>query len=240
VTAAVLFGGLAAAATVEQQITVYFRPLRYLFDGLERTPPAGEQGFIYQGRTYVPLRFMAESLGRPVEFVDGTIYVGAVPGELPDVWTNLQQQGEGNFKIEHFAKHALNLQGAEMSDSTVVSVIAAGTGAPETQGTTSQIWVDYDLPEGVTRMTGALYVPQRYYGLAGERKVGRFVVLNELNRQIYNSPDLTTRFDPVPFDIPLTGVKRVRIVVTLYPYDGVQLDDDFMMAQMGISQLKFE
>ena len=127
-----------------------------------------------------------------------------------------------------------------MPESSVVSVITAASGAPEKQGTTAQIWADYDLPEGVTRMSGTLYVPQRYYGLAGERKVGRLVVLNELNGQVYSSPDLTTRFDPVPFDIPLTGVKRVRIVVMLYPYDGVALDDDFVMAQMGISQLKFE
>ena len=66
------------------------------------------------------------------------------------------------------------------------------------------------------------------------------MVLNELNRPIYTSPDLTTKSDPVPFSVPLDGVKRVRIVVTLHPYEGVPLGDQLVMAQMGIAGLKFE
>lgn len=240
-TAAVLFGGLAAgAAAYEQQITVHFRPLRYVFDGVERTPPAGESGFIYRDRTYVPLRFMAESLGRPVQYDDGTIYVGAIPGDLPEVWSRLTQQGEGSYKVQHFPRHALNLQGAEMPEASVVTVIAAAEDADAKRGTTTQVWADYDLPEGVQRMAGTLYVPFHYFGAEGERRVGRIVVLNHLNRAIYTSPDLTTRSEPIPFDVPLTGVTKVRIVVTLHPYEGVQVGDRLTAAQLGISQLRFE
>ncbi|OTA40986.1 MAG: hypothetical protein A6D92_11180 [Symbiobacterium thermophilum] len=240
VTAAVLFGGLAVAAGYERQITVHFRPLKYVFDGIERTPQGGEAGFIYQNRTYVPLRFIAESLGRPVEFVDGTIYVGAIPGKTPEVWNRLTEQGEGSFKVQFFADRALSLQGEEMPAATVVTLVAPGSDVEDKRGVTSQLWADYDLPAGVGRMSGTLYVPHQYFGLAGERRVGRLVVLNELNRPIYTSPDLTTKSDPVPFSVPLDGVKRVRIVVTLHPYEGVPLGDQLVMAQMGIAGLKFE
>ncbi len=242
VTAAVLFGGLAAgAATYERQITAHFVPLRYVFDGIERTPPAGEAGFIHNNRTYVPLRFMAESLGRPVEYDNGTIYIGAIPGQVPEVWSNLTPQGEGSFSIQYFEERALSLQGTEMPAASVVTVVApGGDDVAEKRGTTAQVWADYDLPEGVTRMSGTLYVPQQYFGLAGERRVGRMVVLNELNRAIYTSPDLTTKSDPVPFEVSLDGVKRVRIAVTLHPYEGVPLSDLLIMAQLGISELKFE
>ncbi|MBP2018442.1 hypothetical protein J2Z79_001853 [Symbiobacterium terraclitae] len=240
VTAAVLFGGVVAgAAGFEQQITAYFRPLRFVFDGVERQPPADQQGFVYNGRTYVPLRFMAESLGRPVEYDDatGTIYVGAVPGEVPAIWANLTPQGEGSFSVRYFSRNALSLQGAEMPEAVLVSAVAPASDVADKRGTVAQVWADYDLPPGVTRMTGTLFVPQHYLGEEGERRVGRLVVLNELNRTIYTSPDLTTKSDAVPFEIPLEGVQRVRIAVSLHPYEGRPLGDSLVMAQLGISEL---
>lgn len=47
------------------QIEVVFRPLTYLFDGVEKKPSEGS-GFIYEGSTYVPLRFVSEALGKEV------------------------------------------------------------------------------------------------------------------------------------------------------------------------------
>ena len=243
VAAALLFGGaVAGAAAVGQQITVYFRPLRYVLDGVERSPKKGEEGFIYEGRVYVPLRFLAEALGRPVEWENetGTVYVGALPGELPEVWANLTTQADGSFSVRYFKERVLSLQGAEMPEAVLVSLVAPGGNAEEKRGVTGQVWTDYDLPPGVTRMTGRLFVPMHCFGQEGERRVGRMVVLNELNRVIYTSPDLTTKSDAVPFEIPLEGVQRVRIAITLHPYEGKALGDSLMMAQMGISQLEFK
>ncbi|WP_027084542.1 stalk domain-containing protein [Cohnella panacarvi] len=80
---AVFFSGITYAAT--SQIKVEFRDLRYYFDGTNKQPPSGLKGFIYNDSTYVPLRFAAESLGKPVEWVESSssIYIGKKP-ERPE------------------------------------------------------------------------------------------------------------------------------------------------------------
>jgi cyclophilin family peptidyl-prolyl cis-trans isomerase len=64
----------AAAGT---KIEVFYNNLKYIIDGVEHTPTHGK-GFIYQGTTYVPLRFVGESMGKPVSFDNKTqtVYVG--------------------------------------------------------------------------------------------------------------------------------------------------------------------
>ncbi len=73
----VLFSGVSYAAT-SMNITVSVLPLKYYFDGVEKKAPADQQGFIYKGTTYVPLRFVSDALGKKVGY-DGkttSIYVG--------------------------------------------------------------------------------------------------------------------------------------------------------------------
>lgn len=72
----VLFSGVSYAASTS--IDVNFQPLKYFFDGVEKKAPADQQGFMYKGTTYVPLRFVSEALGKKVGY-DGktsSIYVG--------------------------------------------------------------------------------------------------------------------------------------------------------------------
>lgn len=70
--------GTLTYATTSTDIGVYFRELKYAFDGVEKQPPAEQQGFIYNDTTYVPLRFIAESLGKEVNFDNdtGSIWIG--------------------------------------------------------------------------------------------------------------------------------------------------------------------
>lgn len=71
---ALMFGSVALAAS---KIDVEFLPLKYFINGEQKFPPVGEQGFIYNGRTYVPLRFLAESLGYDVKWngADSSIHI---------------------------------------------------------------------------------------------------------------------------------------------------------------------
>lgn len=82
----VLSGTVAFAAGT--QIEVAFRNLTYMFDGVEKTP-TDAKGFIYEGDTYVPLRFMSDSLGKKVTWDDATstIWVGNNPNQVVATYT---------------------------------------------------------------------------------------------------------------------------------------------------------
>lgn len=77
----VLSGTVAFAAN--SQIEVVFRSLKYMFDGVEKAPSEAK-GFIYEGSTYVPLRFVSEALGKKVEWDEEneTIWIGNNPKQV--------------------------------------------------------------------------------------------------------------------------------------------------------------
>lgn len=55
--------------------------LTYYVDNVKKVPPSGQSGFIYNGTTYVPLRFISEAIGEDVTW-DGktrSIYIGDKP-----------------------------------------------------------------------------------------------------------------------------------------------------------------
>jgi hypothetical protein len=90
VCGAMFFSGLSYAATSAVGIEVHFHDIRYYFDGVNKQPPQNLQGFIYKDTTYVPLRFMSESLGKPVvwEGATSSICVGDKPVQKTAQATN--------------------------------------------------------------------------------------------------------------------------------------------------------
>jgi cyclophilin family peptidyl-prolyl cis-trans isomerase len=76
-----LIGGLISSSAVYAasgtKIEVNFNKIKFMFNGVEKKPSQGK-GFIYQGTTYVPLRFVSESLGKPVTYNSKTetVFVG--------------------------------------------------------------------------------------------------------------------------------------------------------------------
>lgn len=80
-------GGIFCSGVVyaASSIKVDFLPLKYYFDGVQKKTP--KPGFIYNGTTYVPLRFMADSLGKEVLYNPKTkaIYVTSPTGGPTDL-----------------------------------------------------------------------------------------------------------------------------------------------------------
>ncbi|SHJ63958.1 FMN-binding domain-containing protein [Geosporobacter subterraneus DSM 17957] len=88
-----LMTGAAYAAGAKIEVT--FKPLKYYVDGVEKVPPADQAGFIYKGRTYVPLAFVSESLGKEVKW-DGTtssIYIGTQPAKTESKTSQSYENG---------------------------------------------------------------------------------------------------------------------------------------------------
>ncbi len=72
----VFFSGIGYAAS-NAKIEALLSPVKYFFDGVEKKAPDKQQGINYNGTTYVPLRFVAESLGQQVRYdsKQGSIYI---------------------------------------------------------------------------------------------------------------------------------------------------------------------
>lgn len=69
------------ASTVAKNITVYYRDIQIVVDGIKENPNA--EPFIYNGTTYLPVRAVSEALGERVEWdgTNNTVYIGEQPGE---------------------------------------------------------------------------------------------------------------------------------------------------------------
>jgi len=94
-------------------IEVYFNNLIFKFNGVEKKPD--QPGFVYNDTTYVPLRFVSESLGVPVKYNGdtGTISLGDVYNAYPAMTIDQEKTyvaqvktNKGDFTIELFAKDA--------------------------------------------------------------------------------------------------------------------------------------
>lgn len=124
----VLSGTVAFAAG--NQIEVAFRNLTYMFDGVEKTPTEGK-GFIYEGTTYVPLRFMSDALGKKVEFDDATstIWVGNNPNQVVATYEGgkvTKGEFDAYFNLQGLfnGSHATSKDNAEYQTSQLKQLIA--------------------------------------------------------------------------------------------------------------------
>ena len=72
IIASLLSGAAVWAGSVLQAIYVDSDPISIFIDGQERNPPADMQPFIYNGRTYVALRYVGEAFGKKVDWEDAT------------------------------------------------------------------------------------------------------------------------------------------------------------------------
>ena len=79
----VIFGSSLALA-ISGQLDVDFAPLKYYFNSVQKYPSEDQQGFIYNGRTYVSLRFMAEAAGLDVEWDENTNGIYIAGGMVSD------------------------------------------------------------------------------------------------------------------------------------------------------------
>jgi hypothetical protein len=63
-------GGKTSAE--KQKLTMIFREATLVFDGMTKALPQGQALFIHEGSMYVPLRFLAESIGTKIEWDPAT------------------------------------------------------------------------------------------------------------------------------------------------------------------------
>ena len=76
---------LICVCAVATTIEIETPPLKYVINGEVVKMPKGESGFLYNDRTYVPIRFIAEALNKDVSWNDDTNTI-TISDKQPDCY----------------------------------------------------------------------------------------------------------------------------------------------------------
>lgn len=151
-----LFMGMSTGVSAAQSpidVDVYQVPMHFTFDGKELAPPDGQMGFIYEGSTYVPIRFISYSLDKAVKWDADTYTVTiAEPKEtdkinISEYKLNAQVHSKSNDKFDKskLVSSKLNVYKEK------ISYVFDGVSKSPSE----------DLPGYI--IDGSLYVPMRFF-----------------------------------------------------------------------------
>jgi len=204
VVGAILFSGVAYAASTT--INVDFKNIKYYFDGEQKEAPADNQGFIYNNTTYVPLRFLSESLGKEVTWEGATesIYVGKMPENRPVNLGELKATNSQLDNVKRITSVFVTNQNEEYSQGYKF-------GTKDEKGNYVKGSMDNTyLLDGEYSKFEALLAPESIWS---QSKAGQAGIIH-----IYGDDKLLFKTDvssnvekPVPVYVDLQNVKKLRI-----------------------------
>ncbi|WP_433947031.1 stalk domain-containing protein [Paenibacillus sp. SN-8-1] len=208
---ATLFGGTAVFAAGTAKIDVVVQNLKYYFDGLEKKPSADQQGFIYKGTTYVPLRFVSEALGKKVgwEGKTNSIYVGKQPEGKVIYLTELQPHSTSGYYNNFSDGEVTTNMNESFSNSFLDDIYSGGVHS-----------ADYIINSEYKSFKAGL-APDIHWQGKDSYKLGSVKIYGD-GELLYTSPDIisdATAIENIELDV--TGVNRLRIAFTNssnYPY----------------------
>jgi hypothetical protein len=109
----VLLSGTIVYAAGGTTIEVFFNNIKIMVDGVEKQP-AGVRPFIYEGSTYVPLRFVSDALGKEIGWNEKTqtVWIGKQEDNL------LTQANEAKSWLDKGIAQASKLQSLSLEMKT--------------------------------------------------------------------------------------------------------------------------
>lgn len=179
------------ATPIEQAINVVYDNYRIIIDGADKSNvPEDSKPFIYNGSTYVPLRYIGEAMGKKVLW----------DGDTKSIYIN----DEGNSREDvPFAS-----QGYEKSDENIyldsdTNVVQLNSG---------------DLGERKRSITFNLNgLAKNVLGTVdmSDTKVnsveGKVVFYDQNDKVLYQTPMMRNSTAPIPFDFSVSGVLQLRV-----------------------------
>ena len=206
------FGAMAipvVAAVIQKQITVATGVNIYVDDTkLNPTDVNGNpvEVFIYNGTTYLPVRSVAEAVGKPVLW-DGktrSVYLGKHDTDEPAVMLHELDYFDRSSEFRTYRDVKDNL-----GNSYDYGFASRGSG-----------WQTYNINGKYTKMKGKYILSYEYRDTNYEN---RFKVYGD-GKLIYNSTVMTSGVFPIDFEIDLRGVLELKIEIDKYSYGGHSAD----------------
>lgn len=209
-------GATVAYAANSTKIEVYFENLRYMFDGVEKKPAADAKGFIYEGTTYVPLRFVGEALGQEVNWEDETktIWIGRQPlrpVKLTDLPVSGQDEAAGSLAVNSWSSGGHNTA-AEKAFTINGKTYRSGIGlylhdAPYPPYIRTGGNATYDLAGKYARLTGVVGAGN---STLDETAEGKLVLIGD-GKELLAVPGIFAGRDPKKVDVDVTGVQELTV-----------------------------
>jgi hypothetical protein len=208
-------GVVYAANSYSKQLTVQYGVVKKMvIDGIDKTPTDPKnQPFVYEGTTYVPLRYVSESLGKEVswEGTTGTVFIGKNPAEadyLTDKKIYAQECAE--YRIDNSLQSNKNFDNNFPSDyiMTMASKQYA-KGIAIDMGLHDEGYIIYNLNGEYSRLRGLFGFDDRYLDGIIETNIAFYVDNKLVNSYTFKKGDL-----PKAIDVALNYGMQLKIVFT--------------------------
>lgn len=200
------FGAMAipvVAAVIQKQITVATGVNIYVDDTkLNPTDVNGNpvEVFIYNGTTYLPVRSVAEAVGKPVLW-DGktrSVYLGKHDTDEPAVMLHELDYFDRSSEFRTYRDVKDNLGNSYDYGFTSSNILSGND------------WQTYNIDGKYTKMKGKYILNYKYRDTPHKE---RFKVYGD-GKLIYNSSVMTGGVHPIDFEIDLRGVLELKIEIS--------------------------
>jgi len=199
----IFFSGVSVAAS---KIDVSFLPLTIYLDGEKKELPKGQEGFIYNGTTYVPLRFIGEGMGKEVEFYKGktsSIYIGKKSGGTEYL---LEQ---ANASSKSIINSSVISSGFESNkDDKFTSGYIIGENLTDSSG-----WLknEYTLKNEYERFEAVVVPHKNWAGKSKNSNIGNLKIYAD-GQLVFTSGNIASDLkSPIEVKINLTGISKLKI-----------------------------
>ncbi len=191
------------AAPVEKAINVVYDTYRIIIDGADKSDaPEDSKPFIFNGRTYVPLRYIAESMGKQVKW-DGdttTIYINDEGNSREDVYFATQgyDKSDNGIKLDGNAK-------------TMGLYSTVNSGASNDYSQDDKGFIRRGIIFNLNGIAKNVYGTIDMSNTEKDYTEGKVVFYDQNNSIIYESTYLRNSTNPIPFEFSALGVLQLKV-----------------------------